>query len=168
MYFFHIIFPFIRDNMTEFDVTDALMQLQKLGEKKGDAAAKANYLIANFYYNVSVTGYYRHYLRFDNNNGFCYDKYGSYDDNPYQNTLRLSSNYLEKAMKTASDNELKAHIVFAQAKNAQQQMEASEVSAWGLTRVVPQKQLYILDQFKGTVYQNDVYSNCLYYSDYHN
>lgn len=161
-------FPFLRDNMTELDVTDALMQLQKIGDKKGDEAAKANYLIANFYYNVSVTGYYRHYLRFDNNNGFCYDKYGSYGDEPYKNTLQLSSNYLEKAMKTASDNELKAHIVFAQAKNAQQEMEASAVSAWELTRVVPQDQLYILDQFKGTVYQKDVYSNCLYYSHYHN
>ena len=161
-------FPFIHDNMTELDVADALMQLEKIGNKKGDEAAKANYLIANFYYNVSVTGYYRHYLRFDNNNGFCYDKYGSYGDEPYKNTLQLSSNYLEKAMKTASDNELKAHIVFAQAKNAQQEMEASAVSAWELTRVVPQDQLYILDQFKGTAYQKDVYSNCLYYSDYHN
>ena len=161
-------FSFIRDNMTELDVTDALMQLEKIGNKKGDEAAKANYLIANFYYNVSVTGYYRHYLRFDNDNGFCYDKYGAYGDEPYKNTLQLSSNYLEKAMKTASDNELKAHIVFAQAKNAQQEMEASAVSAWELTRVVPQDQLYILDQFKGTVYQKDVYSNCLYYSHYHN
>jgi calcineurin-like phosphoesterase family protein len=58
--------------------------------------------------------------------------------------------------------------VFAQAKNAQQEMEASVVSEWELTRVVPQDQLYILDQFKGTAYQKDVYSNCLYYSDYHN
>ncbi|MBO6025861.1 MAG: hypothetical protein J6P73_01280, partial [Bacteroidales bacterium] len=161
-------FPFIRDNMTELDVTNALIQLQKIGDKKGDEAAKANYLIANFYYNVSVTGYYRHYLRFDNNNGFCYDKYGSYGNEPYKNTLQLSSNYLEKAMKTASDNELKAHIVFAQAKNAQQQMEASEVSSWEFTRVVPHAQFDILDQFKGTVYQKDVYSNCLYYSNYHN
>ena len=161
-------FPFIHDNMTELDVADALLQLEKIGNKKGDEAAKANYMIANFYYNVSVTGYYRHYLRFDNDNGFSYYKYGSYGDEPYKNTLQLSSNYLEKAMKTASDNELKAHIVFAQAKNAQQQMEASEVSSWAYTRVVPQDQLYILDQFKGTKYQKDVYSNCLYYSHYHN
>ena len=161
-------FPFIRDNMTELDVTDALMQLQKIGDKKGDEAAKANYLIANFFYNVSVTGYYRHYLRFDNNNGFCYDKYGSYGDEPYKNTLQLSSTYLDKAMKTASDNELKAHIVFAQAKNAQQMMEAENVSSWEYTRVVPDFQFDILDQFKGTVYQQKVYSNCLYYSHYHN
>ena len=161
-------FPFIHDNMTELDVTDALIQLQKIGDNKDNDAAKANYLIANFYYNVSVTGYYRHYLRFDNNNGFCYYKYGYYDDGPYKNTLQLSSIYLEKAMETASDNELKAHIVFAQAKNAQQIMEAENVSSWYYTRVVPDAQFDILDQFEGTQYQNDVYSNCLYYSDYHN
>ncbi len=161
-------FPFIHDNMTELDVTDALIQLQNIGDKKDNEAAKANYLIANFYYNVSVTGYYRHYLRFDNNNGFCYYKYGYYGDGPYKNTLQLSSIYLEKAMETATDNELKAHIVFAQAKNAQQIMEAENVSSWYHTRVVPDAQFDILDQFEGTQYQNDVYSNCLYYSDYHN
>ena len=71
-------------------------------------------------------------------------------------------------METATDNELKAHIVFAQAKNAQQIMEAESVSSWYRTRMVPDAQFDILDQFEGTQYQNDVYSNCLYYSDYHN
>ena len=161
-------FPFIHDDMTELEVTDALIQLQRIGDKKGDEAAKANYLIANFFYNVSVTGYYRHYLRFDNNNGFCYNKYGSYGDKPYKNTLQLSNTYLEKAMKTVSDNELKAHIVFAQAKNAQQVMEAENEPIWGFERVIPHAQFDVLDQFKGTLYQKEVYSNCLYYSDYHN
>ncbi len=116
-------FPFIRDNMTEVEVADALMQLDKIGKKeKGDESAKANYLIANFFYNVSRTGYYRQYLRFDNNNGFSYWKYGP-DANVYKNTLDLSSAYLEKAKKSAEDRELKAHIVYAQAKNAQQVME---------------------------------------------
>ena len=161
-------FPFIHDDMTELEVTDALIQLQRIGDKKGDEAAKANYLIANFFYNVSVTGYYRHYLRFDNNNGFCYNKYGSYGDKPYKNTLQLSNTDLEKAMKTVSDNELKAHIVFAQAKNAQQVMEAENEPIWGFERVIPHAQFDVLDQFKGTLYQKEVYSNCLYYSDYHN
>ena len=161
-------FPFIHDNMTELEVTDALIQLQKIGDKKGNEAAKANYLIANFFYNVSVTGYYRHYLRFDDNNGFCYNKYGSYGDKPYKNTLQLSNTYLEKAMKTVSDNELKAHIVFAQAKNSQQVMEAENEPIWGFERVIPHAQFDVLDQFKGTLYQKEVYSNCLYYSDYHN
>ena len=160
-------FPFIHDNMTELEVTDVLMQLQKIGEKKGDEAAKANYLIANFYYNVSVTGYYRHYLRFDNNNAFNSFKFG-YGDEPYKNTLQLSNEYLAKAKNTATDRELLAHIVFAQAKNAQQAMESSVESYWNYSRVVPDDQFNELDKYKGTNYYNAVKTNCVYYSLFHN
>ena len=158
-------FPFIRDNMTELDVTDALMQLQKIGEKKGDEAAKANYLIANFFYNVSRTGYFRQYLRFDNNNAFSYDKFGS--DATYKSTLGLSMAYLDKAEKTATDRELKAHIVFAQAKNAQQTME-NEVSYWDYKKVLPLEQYQEFDNYTGTKYHDEVMSNCMYYRDYYN
>ena len=161
-------FPFIHDNMTELEVTEALLQLEKIGNKKGDEAAKANYLIANFFYNVSVTGYYRHYLRFDNDNGFSYYKYGSYGDEPYKNTIRLSGAYLDKADKTAVDKDLKAHIAFAGAKVAQQGLEREAGSSWDYQRVVPDFQFDIFDQYKGTSYWNAVNTNCVYYSLYHN
>lgn len=159
-------FSFIRDNMSELEVTDALMQLQKLGDKKGDEAAKANYLIANFFYNVSRTGYYRHYLRFDNDNGFSYWKYGP-DADRYKNTIELSDAYLEKAKKTATDRELLAHIIFAQAKNAQQLMEDG-VSYWSYQMVVADEQFNEFDQYAGTAYHREVSSNCVYYREYHN
>jgi hypothetical protein len=160
-------FSFIHDNMTEVEVADALMQLDKIGKKeKGDESAKANYLIANFFYNVSRTGYYRQYLRFDNNNGFSYWKYGP-DANVYKNTLDLSSAYLEKAKKSAEDRELKAHIVYAQVKNAQQVME-DHVDTWDQQMVIPHAQLNEFDQYAGTSYHQAVLSNCVYYRDYHN
>lgn len=159
-------FPFIHDNMNELEVTDALIQLQKLGEKKGDEAAKANYLIANFFYNVSRTGYYRHYLRFDDNNAFSYWKFGP-DAKAYKNTLELSNAYLEKARKTATDRELLAHIIFAQAKNAQQ-LEEQNASYWTYKMVVPHEQFNEFDQYAGTIYHSVVSSNCIYYRDYHN
>lgn len=160
-------FSFIHDNMTEVEVADALMQLDKIGKKeKGDESAKANYLIANFFYNVSRTGYYRQYLRFDNNNGFSYWKYGP-DANVYKNTLDLSSAFLEKAKKSAEDRELKAHIVYAQAKNAQQVME-DHVDTWDQQMVIPHAQLNEFDQYAGTSYHQAVLSNCVYYRDYHN
>ena len=159
-------FPFIHDNMSELDVTDALIQLQKLGEKKGNEAAKANYLIANFFYNVSRTGYYRHYLRFDDNNAFSYWKFGP-DAKAYKNTLELSNAYLEKARKTATDRELLAHIIFAQAKNAQQ-LEEQNASYWTYKMVVPHEQFNEFDQYAGTIYHSVVSSNCIYYRDYHN
>ena len=159
-------FSFIHDNMSELEVTDALIQLQKLGDKKGDEAAKANYLIANFFYNVSRTGYYRHYLRFDDNNGFSYWKFGP-DATAYKNTLELSSAYLEKAREKATDRELLAHIIFAQAKNAQQLVEQS-ISYWTYKMVVSHEQFNEFDQYVGTAYHNEVSSNCIYYRDYHN
>ena len=160
-------FSFIRDNMTELEVTDALMQLDKIGKKeKGDESAKANYLIANFFYNVSRTGYFRQYLRFDDNNGFSYWKFGP-DAGLYKNTLELSSAYLEKAKKSADDRELKAHIVYAQAKNAQQIAE-DHIDSWYYTMVVPDKEFYEFDQYKGTQYHSTVSTYCMYYKDYHN
>ena len=158
-------FSFIHDNMNELEVTDALMQLQKIGEKDNNEAAKANYLIANFFYNVSRTGYFRQYLRFDKNNGFCYDKFGS--DAAYKNTVELSESYLEKAEMRANDRELKAHIAFARAKNAQQVMEDG-TSSWDYTKVLPLDQYHELDLYAGTQYHKAVMSNCLYYRNYHN
>ena len=159
-------FPFIHDNMTELDVTEALIQLQKIGEKKGDEAAKANYLIANFFYNVSRTGYFRQYLRFDNNNGFSYWKFGP-DVTPYENTYALSASYIEKAKKTAEDRELKAHLAFATAKNAQEAMEETASTYWDYQKVIPHEQLNELDLYDDTRYQKEVLSNCLYYRDFH-
>ena len=159
-------FPFIHDNMSELDVTNALIQLQKLGDKKGDDAAMANYLIANFFYNVSRTGYFRHYLRFDSDNAFSYWKFGP-DAKAYRNTLELSNAYLEKAKKMATDRELLAHIIFAQAKNAQQLMEEN-TSYWSYHMVVADEQFNEFDKYAGTVYHGVVSSNCMYYRDYHN
>jgi len=159
-------FPFIHDDMNELEVTEALIQLQKIGEKKGDEAAKANYLIANFFYNVSRTGYFRQYLRFDNDNSFSYWKFGP-DATAYENTWPLSVDYLEKAKKTAEDRDLMAHIIFASAKNAQELMEDSISSYWDYQIVLPQEQYNELDAYKDTEYHSAVYSNCLYYKYYH-
>ena len=158
-------FSFLHDDMTELEVTEALIQLQKIGDKKGDEAAKANYLIANFFYNVSRTGYFRQYLRFDNNNAFNYLKFGL--DTSHKNTLDLSASYLDKAEQTATDRELKAHIVFARAKNVQQAMEENG-SVWYYTKMLPLDQYHEFDNYTGTQYHNEVLSNCLYYRDYYN
>ncbi len=158
-------FPFLRDNMTEADVTDALMQLQEIGEKGlGDYSAKAYYLMANFFYNVSITGYYRHYLRFDNNNGFNYEKFALGNDT-YKNTVSLSEMYLKKAKKAAEDEELKAHIIFAQAKNEQQALE-EEGNIYLYSVSDPRWKEF--ENYSKTDYYETVYSNCLYYKDYRN
>ena len=157
-------FPCIHDKMNETEVTDALMQLQKIGDKhNGDESAKAYYLMGNFFYNVSLTGYYRHYLRFDNNNGFNYEKFG-FDAESYQNTVQVSNTYLDKAMKEASDPELKAHIAFARAKNAQQDLERQGFSE---IQSVSDPHYREFEKYEQTAYFKTVLSNCLYYRAYY-
>lgn len=160
-------FPFIHDDMNEYQVADALVQLKQIGENKDEKAAKANYLIANFFYNVSQTGYFRHYLRFDNNNGFSYYKFGPEADAIYPNTISLSASYLAKATQNAKDNELKAHIAFAAAKAAQEVDELKNVSMWGYNMVVPEQEFKMLDGYKATDYYGQVNKHCSYFRDFH-
>ena len=136
-------FPIIKDYMSYAEITEALIELEKTGRTSGDKAAKANFLIGNFYYNVSSTGYFRHYLRFDNNNSFWYDKYTQYTEDEkesqylyryvvqddintlyirydshafFKNTTGIADTYLQKALQQSNDNEMKALILFALAK----------------------------------------------------
>ena len=158
-------FPFIQDDMNEYQVADALMQLQRIGENGDEKAAKANYLIANFFYNVSQTGFFRHYLRFDNNNGFSYWKFGF--DAKYTNTIGHSANYIAKANMDTKDRELKAHLIFAAAKVAQEAVEIEHPDMWDYYMVVPHKEFELLDGFKDTDYCDQVYKHCSYYRDFH-
>ena len=164
-------FPFIHDNMTEADVTEALIQLKKIGDKKdGNYSAKANYLISNFFYNVSVTGYYRHYLRFDKNNGYCDVKFNPVYS-PYANTSQLAMAYLRKAMITASDNELKAHIAFAAAKIDQQDgtdCSYAQGDDYFYDIIYTPNRFKEFERYQGTDYYDDVMSNCWYFYAYHN
>ena len=136
-------FPVIKEYMSYADITEALIELEKTGRMSGEKAAKANFLTGNFYYNVSSTGYFRHYLRFDNNNSFWYSKYTQYYEDEkeseylyryvvqddintlyikydihafFKNTTGISDAYLQKALQQTNDNELKARILFALAK----------------------------------------------------
>ena len=136
-------FPSIKNYMSYKDITDVLIELEKTGRTTGEKAAKANYLIGNFYYNVSSTGYFRHYLRFDNNNSFWYSKYVQYIENEkeseylyryvvqddintlyikydlfpfFKNTTGIADSYLQKALQQTNDDELKSLTLFTLAK----------------------------------------------------
>ena len=58
-------FSYIKDSLDERSLVTALIRLKDEAEEyNNNRSAKANYLLGNFYYNTSVTGYYRNYLRF--------------------------------------------------------------------------------------------------------
>ena len=157
-------FAFIKNKMSEFDVTEALLKLQEIADEDSDKGAKANYLMGNFFYNVSLTGYYRHYLRFDNNNAYNWEKFSFYSG-LYQNTLPLAAKYFNAAYARATDEELVAHILFGKAKVAQQDNEREEHTIFNSV----DKDLYrTFGKYSQTNFYKDVFTNCTYYSDFSN
>ena len=79
--------------------------------------------------------------------------------------------YLKKAEKAATDPELKAHIAFAAAKNAQQYGEDCTYLDDGsyFYRIVFSPDWFDeLKRYQGTDYYADVMSNCVYFKYYLN
>ena len=174
-------FPFIEDRMDEKEIAEALIQLKKAGEGKGEKAAKANYLIGNFFYNTTYMGYYRHYLRFDNNNYYCWkyerperepdiyaDIYFKYYPGYYKNPLFFSRVYLEKAYKQGKNKELKARIAFALSKCELQHFENTYDYRHGGDGYLISDRYYFkeLQHFAGTDFYREVQTNCKYFNYY--
>ena len=130
-------FTFIKPLMNKLELTDALIQLENLSKKNNELGVKANYLLANFYYNTTSLGYFRELLSLDKNNSngpkfheFTEEKdrdvnanslfvnyYKEYYRNAaYINNFDLSLNYAKNALKNVTDQELKAQILFTAAK----------------------------------------------------
>jgi hypothetical protein len=176
-------FPFIEKDMNEKELALTLTELQKRGQKKDESAAKANYLIGNFIYNTTSTGYYRHVLRFDGNNGngekfrnqekkniyngIYFKYYPMYYDNP----VELSQEYLEKAFNTTKDNELKARVLFALSKCEQAIHDGKSgryyYSVDGDDILIRDRKYFKkLVEFGNTGFYDEVVTNCKYFEYY--
>lgn len=174
-------FEYIQPQMNYLQLTEALIKLQKAGKRRNQTAAKANYLLGNFYYNTTRTGYYRDLLRFDSDNSYVSYKYSNmhepdifkgiyfkYYDYYYQNAVSESYGYLEKAYKQAKNDELKARIVFALSKCEQEEYYDANVERYAYG---PLKDPYIserkyfkeLMKYKDTHYFYDVENTCRYF-----
>lgn len=127
-------FKFIKSKMSKLELTNAMIELNKIGKKNSEEGAKANYLLGNFYYNTTTLGYYRYLLTFDRNNENG-PKYHNYDSEYeattnffyksfgwggyYVDNFTPSENYLKKAFDATKDKEMKAQLLFALSKNEQ-------------------------------------------------
>ena len=180
-------FPFIANHMNKKQLTEALIQIQKIAEKNDDLAAKANYLLGNFFYNASSTGYYRHILRFDNNNGngekyrennIPVNLYGNvylknYDSSYYfPDNLTLPNQYLERAMTLAKDDELRARIAFALSKTEQEEFYIKNNMLDDFYNedvkllITDRKYFKELNKFSHTKFYDEIKTNCLYFDYY--
>jgi hypothetical protein len=183
-------FPFIKQTMNKKELVDALLQLQQTGRKGNELSAKANYLIGNFFYNVSRTGYYRHILRFDQTNSANYLKFDSpgkpkdiyggiyFKDYAtytyYENQTLLSSGYLEKAYAQATNRELKARIAFALSKCEQEayydENEINELFWLSNDKILISNRKYFAElyKYKDTHFYDEVQTCCKYFDYYVN
>ena len=179
-------FAFIPETMDFLSLTKTLIKLQGIG--KTDNGAKANYLIGNFYYNCTSTGYYRYVLRFGTvnynfeNSAFRWDapEPDIYDDVYFKNyksyfkdPVAISRQYLEKAYKQKGNDELKARIAFALSKCEQEEfyIENKVVSDWssyGKTLIKNREYFAELAKYDNTRFYEEVRTNCKYFEYYVN
>ena len=182
-------FPYIKKEMNEKQLIDALVKLKQEADKDN---AKANYLLGNFFYNTSLTGYYRNFLRFGYEGSyrqvFCDYK----DKNDiltnllslssfsvyYDNTTSIADTYLKKAYALASGDEFKARIVFALSKCEQElnyQRLSSNFDYWSgrsdnddWVMITNRKYFKEMMKYKNTNFFKQMQSNCLYFDYYVN
>lgn len=123
-------FPIIKKKMNKTELTEALIELNSVAGQNGEMAAKANYLMANFFFNTTTLGYFRELLTFDINNSngekFHSIDFGSlsyplyfknYEFNPnYIDQFDLPLNYADAALSKTNSDELKAQILFTASK----------------------------------------------------
>lgn len=184
-------FSYIENTMSEEEVVSTLISLQKDAEGSGLKAAKANYLLGNFYYNTSVTGYYRNYLRFGYEGSYRHWFFNKINrdnifkdqiflkDIPtyYDNPVQMANEYLERAYALASGDEFKARIVFALSK-CEQEMHYEDVvhngkegSWWARYNkdwvMISDRQYFKeMMKYKNTRFFDEVEGNCMYFAYY--
>ena len=119
-------FPMVKANMNKLEMANALVELAKIGNGTDEKAAQANQLIGNVLYNTSKLGYYRHLfvMDVDNSNGPKFRDWGTnynrivyYKNYAWEQYLRPDDfntpmKFYEKALKTATNQDQKAQILF--------------------------------------------------------
>lgn len=174
--------------MNKPQIVKALLSLKKTASGKSEIAAKANYVLGNFYYNITNTGYYRNIFRFDRTNGNG-EKYRSgsekdiyngiyfkdyYWNTYFKNDINTPEAYLEKAYEFAKDNELRAQIAFALSKC--EQAEYYENNNMQSYYWINSDQIFIkgrkyfeeLAKYESTDFYSKVLANCNYFEYYVN
>lgn len=128
-------FPFIKPMMNKLELTEALIQLKKIGEQKGAKAAKANQLIGNVIYNTSLLGYYREVFVMDIDNSYNskFEYYYTFDKEEFLYYYKrfqkfgiiefdhfdMAIKYYQKALNLSNNREQKARILFQMASAEQ-------------------------------------------------
>jgi hypothetical protein len=189
-------FAFIPNYFNKQQLVEILIKLKSMAVENNELAARANYLLGNYYYNISAFGYYRNVLYYETGNYYLSYIYEYTENKPnnlinpynynggtglvYTNQLQKAYAYFLKAENVSKFNELKAKAVFQASKIELEQYFIkdnndasyfSHDSYWDK----PQ-QLYnntnrplfnvLKTKYSDTKYYKQIVSNCLYFKYY--
>lgn len=183
-------FDFIKNVLNKQELVEALIQLKKIANGKDELAAKANFILGNFYYNTSLWGYYRNILFYEPANYYLSYLYNySSTTNAAQvfynynaGTGIVSSNnpqkpyaYFLKAEALFADNELRAKAVFQAAKCELDLFFADENNGYygydgdyKLLYSTSTRPMFkrLKDNYQQTAYYKEIQTNCNYFKYY--
>lgn len=184
-------FSFIKSEMNKLQLVEALIKLQELCIQENELGAKANYLLANYFFNTTNAGYYRNIPYYEQGNYQLYSYYGRgneepkeikklYNLNDFGNRVSLKYGFETpyklylKAEELASNPEFKARSVFMAAKcEVELLFIKEEETPYGLSYWTNTSKLYseinrpmfakLNRNYGKTKFITDVKTNCAYY-----
>lgn len=175
-------------NSKNVSVTATLEKLMQLARGEDAAAAKANYVLGNFYYNVSHMGMCRNYLKGIDTPDYYNSEYDNYmntgeleistfDKNKakqeeyfpvvrgtYANTATIAEKYFKRAETFQIGDEFAAHVVFGLIKC--DQAKHQENGTWYSSMYASPLFERLAKDYASTQYADEVRTNCVYYYYY--
>ena len=175
-------------NAKKVSLTATLEKLMQLARGNDAAAAKANYVLGNFYYNLSHVGCCRNYLKnISSPDYYCweYENYANtgeldvykFDKNEqkqeeyfpiirgtYTNTINLAERYFKQADLLDLGDEFAAHVAFGLVKCDQARKQ--EFDYWGNSMYASPLFARLAKDYSSTRYADEVRTNCVYYYYY--
>lgn len=175
-------------NAKKVSLTATLEKLMQLAHGNDAAAAKANYVLGNFYYNLSHVGICRHYLKNISSpdyHSWEYEKYSNTGElevykfdkdakkqeeyfpivrGTFTNTINVAERYFKQADMIDIGEEFAAHVAFGLVKCDQARNQ--EYSYWGDAMYASPLFARLANDYTSTKYAEEVRSNCVYYYYY--
>jgi hypothetical protein len=189
-------FNFIPPSMDWIRFTETLIQLQDMATKtKGWQAKLANYLLANYYFNVSEFGYYRGLLVFQQANNCCwsyfnidrnipdemanqtYSMHSFYQQNLFHNLSEVANSYYDKTIALSKDDELIARCYFLKARIVNSEKSGSNDILLNPNTKNKESKVYLPDdnyfdvlneKYQHTKFYKKAYQSCSYLRMYTN
>lgn len=190
-------FSFIKRSFTASELTKYLMKLEEMAYTKNKIkSSKAFYLLGNYYFNISNTGYYRGILKGSSNIGWSKYLYHDAEEKSLDDILKATNGYnlfgigeqkkwywdyavsaeqyYKKALENSTDKEFQARCLYMMAKCELNMMYNSNENSysWYSGDITPETQEYktsfatLRDDYSDTQFYNQIINECAFFEMY--